>query len=295
MRSYLRGEWRLGGWWYYYLYGLAIKVPVGTWLLVLLAALLTVCPPRHSAGWGNEFVLLAPVLLVLTLVSSQTGFNHHSRYVLPIFPFAYIWVSKVGLSFSRARWWTALLAGACLAWSVTSSLGVYPHNLSYFNEIVGGPVRGHAHLVDSNIDWGQDLLLLKEWLDAHPEASPLGLVYFGGFDPRLAGIEFTLPPKGPTGGEDIRSPQVETLGPQPGWFAISVTMLHGYHFSIPDGQGKDVYVSEPSYVYFLHFQPVARAGYSINIYHIRPEEADQVRRELGLPKLGSGRAEPAKD
>ena len=38
MWSYLRGEWRMGGWWYYYLYALAVKVPLGTWVLVLLAA-----------------------------------------------------------------------------------------------------------------------------------------------------------------------------------------------------------------------------------------------------------------
>jgi hypothetical protein len=38
MSSYLRGEWRMGGWWYYYLYALAIKEPLGTWVLVFLAA-----------------------------------------------------------------------------------------------------------------------------------------------------------------------------------------------------------------------------------------------------------------
>jgi hypothetical protein len=40
-------------------------------------------------------VLLAPLAVILALVSSQTGFNHHLRYVLPIFPFAFIWASKV--------------------------------------------------------------------------------------------------------------------------------------------------------------------------------------------------------
>ncbi len=35
--SYLRGQWRVGGWWYYYLYAMAIKVPLGTWVLLLLA------------------------------------------------------------------------------------------------------------------------------------------------------------------------------------------------------------------------------------------------------------------
>jgi len=50
MWSYLRGEWRLGGWWYYYLYALAIKEPLGTWVLVFLAAGVSLwpggrCPP----------------------------------------------------------------------------------------------------------------------------------------------------------------------------------------------------------------------------------------------------------
>ena len=56
----------------------------------------------------------------------------------------------------------------------------------HFNELVGGPKGGPNHLVDSNVDWGVDLLFLKKWLDEHPEASPLGLAYFGMFDPRVA-------------------------------------------------------------------------------------------------------------
>jgi hypothetical protein len=54
-----------------------------------------------------------------------------------------------------------------LAWSVGSSLWYYPHSLSYFNELVGGPMGGPKHLLDSNIDWGQDLFYLKDWLDAN--------------------------------------------------------------------------------------------------------------------------------
>ena len=69
-----------------------------------------------------------------------------------------------------------MAAAALLAWSVTSSLWVYPHSLSYFNELVGGPKNGYWHLVSSNIEWGQDLLYLKRWLDAHPEAVPVGLL-----------------------------------------------------------------------------------------------------------------------
>jgi hypothetical protein len=35
--SYLNGEWRFGGWWYYYLYAMLVKEPLGTWFLALLA------------------------------------------------------------------------------------------------------------------------------------------------------------------------------------------------------------------------------------------------------------------
>jgi hypothetical protein len=104
-----------------------------------------------------------------------------------------------------------------------------------------------------------------------------------------------LPPNGPTSDRDASSPQVDALGPRPGWFAISVTLLHGYYYPIMDGQGNIVYVDDARYVYFQHFRPVARAGYSIHIYHIGLEEADRVRQELGLPVLGGRRTEPPRN
>jgi hypothetical protein len=305
MWSYLCGEWRLGGWWYYYLYALGVKVPLGTWLLVLLAAgvslsrggrcrpaaaarsplapggavatevatpnpsplapnpsprtsgpsSLTPKPSGYSAGWRDELVLLAPAAVVLTLVSSQTGFNHHLRYVLPIFPFVFIWASKVARAVDLKRWKIASLAAVALLWSVGSSLWVYPHSLSYFNELVGGPTGGHYHLGNSNIDWGQDLLYLKRWLDEHPEARPLCLAFDCWYDPRIAGIESTWPP----------------TEPEPGWHAVSVNQIHS---------------RSGEYEYFLHFEPVGMAGYSIYIYHITLDEANRVRRKLELPELG---------
>ncbi len=261
MWSYLRGEHRLGGWWYYYLYALAIKVPLGTWILVLLAMGLGLLGRGYAASWRDELVLLAPIAVILTLVSSQTGFNHHMRYVLPIFPFAFIWMSKVARAVEFGHRKLAAVAAVALIWSVGSSLWVYPHSLSYFNELVGGPKNGHAHLGNSNIDWGQDLLYLKRWLDEHPEAKPLHLAFYGVYDASIAGIEYTAPP----------------TEPQPGWHALSVNKIRSH---------------TREYEYFLRFEPVAMAGYSIYIYHITPDEANRVRRELGLPELPEDRQQP---
>jgi hypothetical protein len=60
--------------------------------------------------------------------------------------------------------------------------------------------------------------------------------------------------------------------PPSGWYVLSVNYIYG---------------RDRQYRYFLNFQPVATAGYSIYIYHIKPEEANRVRRELGLKEPGA--------
>jgi hypothetical protein len=157
-----------------------------------------------------------------------------------------------------------------LGWSVVSSLSVYPHSLSYFNELVGGPKNGHQHLVNSNIDWGQDLLYLKAWVDEHPEARPLAVAYFGTCDPRVAGIDCVHMPRAHVAFRERACVLPDVPGPRPGWYALSV---------------NEIRWPTREFEYFLRFQPVAMAGYSIYIYHITLHEADRVRRELGLPEL----------
>jgi hypothetical protein len=252
--SYLAGEWKKGGWWYYYLYALAVKVPLGTLSLVLWGLLLFILRRPAGPRFLDELTLWLPALSVLALVSSQTGFNHHMRYVLPLFPFALIAASKPACYLQAAHWKRGLLVLALLLWSIGSSLHVYPHSLSYFNELAGGPDNGHRHLLDSNIDWGQDLLFLKEWVESHPEAATLGLAYFNFVDYRVCGGEFGIVPP----------------DPHPGYFAVDLDSLQKDHCR-----------------YFQHFQPIAKAGYSIFIYHITTEQAEQSRREMGLPPLSA--------
>ncbi len=196
--SFLAGEWRRGGWWYYYLYALAVKVPLGKLALVGWSLVLLVLRHPANARFLDELTLWLPALAVLVLVSSQTGFNHHMRYVLPMFPFVFIAAAKLGYYLQATRWKRGLVVVALLLGSVGSSLSVYPHSLSYFNELAGGPDNGHRYLLDSNIDWGQDLLYLKDWVEAHPEAASLGIAYHNYIDYRVCGATFTeVPPARP--------------------------------------------------------------------------------------------------
>jgi hypothetical protein len=225
--GYLRGEWRVGGWWYYYLYALAVKVPLGTWFLMVMAVVLACWSRRLRTDRLEEMLVWVPLVAVLSFMSWQAGINKHLRYLSPVFPFLFIGISRVGKWFAGAPsesagkdaagpragigWGlgrllaTASILGA-LTWNSVSVLRVHPHHLSYFNELAGGPDYGWLHLIDSNLDWGQDLLFLKRWMEDHPEARPLGLAYYGAIDPHMVGLTYRLAPRG------LNEPLAQSMG-----------------------------------------------------------------------------------
>lgn len=253
--SYLHGEQKKGGWWWYYLYALGIKTPVGTLALVGLASLCVFFRAGHPFRSRDCFVVLLPAFAVLALVSSQTGFNRYMRYILPAIPFLFVWISQVAER-TTSRLSTAFVIAA-VTFSAVESLWTIPHSLSFFNAIVGGPACGPSHLLDANVDWGQDLIFLKRWYDTNGEGKPLHLAYFGPpeLEPGVVGIEWL-----PIATKDqSRSSGVQRT---PGWYAISVNLLAGYHH-----WGVD----DPAYQDFASLSPVARAGYSIVIYELPPD------------------------
>jgi hypothetical protein len=276
--SYLRGEFKQGGWWYYYLYAAVVKLTPGVWVLLGMAGVRT-CLRRKSGGWLGALVLLTPAVAVFVLVSSQTGFNRYFRYVLPALPFLFIWAGQTAALFGRGRERSAapgssaedrsakampgasrsrgLLATSALVWSVCSSLACYPHSMSYFSEPAGGPRRGHEHLIDGNLDWGQDLFYLKAWIDRHPAARPLTVAYKGFFDPRAAGVDFPETPAARRR-HDLKGDKNDGVGQMPsGWHAVSMQNL----------------VSElHDYDALMRQEPAAFAGYSIRIFHVRVDD-----------------------
>ncbi|HZU37873.1 MAG TPA: glycosyltransferase family 39 protein, partial [Gemmataceae bacterium] len=120
--SFLAGEWRQGGWWYYYLYALAVKVPVGTLAFAIWSLLLFLLRRLTYTRFRDELTLWLPALAVLAVVSSQTGFNHHMRYVLPMFPFVLIAAAKPACYLQSIHWKRGLLALVVVLWSIGSSL-----------------------------------------------------------------------------------------------------------------------------------------------------------------------------
>jgi hypothetical protein len=84
----------------------------------------------------------------------------------------------------------AALALLCAGWQTTDAFRAWPDYLAYFNPIGGGPSVGYRHLVDSSLDWGQDLPGLKTWLGANTvPATNVYLSYFGTGEPQYYGIK----------------------------------------------------------------------------------------------------------
>lgn len=126
-----------------------------------------------------------------------------------------------------------LVVGAS-AGAVGSYFLVQPFSLPYFNELAGGSDNGHDHFLGSNIDWGQVMLRLKEWMDAHPDARPLRLAYSNHIDPGVVKEEFVLPPLGPLGPAPADPAAADRMVPRPGH---SVRFVRGDRAAPPDRAG----------------------------------------------------------
>jgi hypothetical protein len=269
--SYAAGVQKSRGWWWWYLYALAVKTPHGTMLLVLMAVVASRVVPSsaRSATACGDWLVLVPALCIFVLVSSQTGFSRYLRYLLPAFPFVYVWVGRVAQpQLLRRRWWIGAVVAA-LGWNLWSCAAVHPHHLAFFNELSGGSRNGHWRLLDANVDWGQCSLELKRWLDDRRRRQGEGRrenVYLSCFAeqycmrPADIGIEAQPLPLRITGRPELPKPPPFDELP-PGLYAISVNHLHAYRHT--------PYV-DPDCSEFLKLEPLAIIGHAIHIFELPP-------------------------
>jgi hypothetical protein len=237
------------GVWYYFPLTFLVKTPIP--LLVLVAVALLV--GRRGASWRTQAFVWLPVLvyLALTLVRNIT-IGH--RHLLPIYPFLFVAAGRCASLVSGRTLKVAL--GLLLAWYASGAARIHPHYLAYFNEAAGGPANGYRLLVDSNLDWGQDLKGLKAWMDATGTGA-IKLSYFGTADPAYYGIGGELLP-----GYMAPRPRAFTRDVRPGdVVAVSATNLQGVYLDPED---------RPLMERFRTRAPLAQVGYSILIYRAGP-------------------------
>jgi 4-amino-4-deoxy-L-arabinose transferase-like glycosyltransferase len=236
---YLWGRVSSQPFWYYNLVALVCKTPLGTLLLLTMAAVSVACWPRRHIE--STVFLLLPAFLIVG-ISCFDRFNLGLRRILPALPFLLLFAARAWVDFNRLRWLSTLL----LASSVVAAAAIYPNYLSFFNLLCGGPENAPYITHDSNVDWGQDLPALAEWQHQHPEAKPMRLCYFGTAVPQAYGVQ-----------AEVCSLQ-DTFQPREGYYAMSVTSLVSLRrYSALNRVDVD---------WLQKFKPCGRAGYSILIY-----------------------------
>lgn len=214
--SYLCGAYRTTGWWYYFPLAFALKTPVTT-LLLIAAGLAALALRRMPA---RDPVLLLGLLVFVGLFATAacaTPVNIGHRHILPLYPPLLV-LAGGSIAWVALRWGRACMTILLLG-LVTTNVLAFPHYLAYFNEPSGGLRNGHRWLLDSNLDWGQDLWRLRDYAARHPGV-PLRVAYFGSADPtRFLACELLpsymhIDPVTP---------------PAPGLYIVSATQLFGVY------------------------------------------------------------------
>ncbi|MFI5205994.1 MAG: hypothetical protein ACHQVK_03560, partial [Candidatus Paceibacterales bacterium] len=206
-----------------------------------------------------EFAMISFVVFYW-LYSINSPLNIGFRHIFPTLPFLYIlsagvWKKvflkinlegksglKAVLSIIKIALWSSFevfLLCVLVLWFLLETAISTPYFLSYFNELGGGTQNGYHYVADSNYDWGQDLLRLKDFVDSHPEIDKIAVDYFGGGNPKYymgdassgGKVEYWWSSKGnPSTG----SGQVPPIH----WFAISINNLQNSIQPMAPGQQR---------------------------------------------------------
>lgn len=185
-------------------------------------------------------IILTPGLYFLWAMTSKINIGH--RHVLVIYPFLIMLSARVFTKlFSTNKFYLKIIATILLFWYILGTVFIYPNFLSYFNESIGGPKNGARFVTDSNIDWGQDVIKLKKYLDER-NITEYYFTYFGSLWTSYYGIPFQPVPRA------TNQRELDTLNRV---VAISVSAL---------------YSEDGTYSALRSIEPDDRIGFSINIY-----------------------------
>ncbi|MEK7160983.1 MAG: hypothetical protein AAB724_03065, partial [Patescibacteria group bacterium] len=236
-------------------------------------------------------VLMLAFIALYWYSSFRSILNIGVRHILPTFPFVFLlvsqqisqWLASADIA-KLARILKYAFVAILIFWQAISVIKVYPSFLAYFNESIGGTTNGYKYVVDSNLDWGQDLKRLTNWItdyngcalskspqecaasfcgsncpiEFNQPINKIRLHYFGGGVP-----EYYLGDKfvfwwGEYSPMDIIRPG--------GWLAVSATFLQGGRGQLTPG-----FHDKAGYYNWLNvYEPITTIGHSIFVYYIPP-------------------------
>jgi hypothetical protein len=251
--GYLLGQRSLNGWWYYYIIAFFVKNPVSLCALWIYAGFVWIREKGIRPDFETSLCIGVPVLAFLLYFSLFTRTPMGVRWLLPIFPLCFLAAGIVCES-SLFKGMTKKGVAACFAAAyLIPAAAAFPDYLAYFNFAIGGPKKGHEWLIDSNLDWGQDLPGLRKYMEKNG-IERIALGYFGRVDPGIYGVNYTV------AGRDV----------EPGPCAMSINFLVGRPYYLLDRNRKKLtYIDRDYFKAYRRLSPVAKIGHSLHIFDIK--------------------------
>jgi len=248
--SYLMGEHSLNGWWFYYLIAFLIKNPFALLILIIITVFVWWRESEIRPGIEASLCIWLPIISFFLYFSLFTYIQIGIRWLLPIFPLIFLLCGTIYQSkFIKIKGAAFALVFLAISY-IAPTILVFPHYLSYFNIVAGGSNKGYHWLNDSNLDWGQDLPGLKDYMKEN-RIEKINLGYFGRVDPKIYGIDYTLAKR----------------EPEKGIYAISVNYLVGRPYYLLKDNAKELIYADLDYFdAFRHIKPVDVIGHTIYIF-----------------------------
>lgn len=247
---------------FYYFPGVIIlKTPIPT-LIFLLLSIIFFKKCRHKKIRNEIFILVPIFLFLVTFLLNEISYD--LRHILTIYPFLFLFMSKVvNLNFKWKKVWK-LFFFLLLIWYAISTLLIFPFYTAYFNEFVH-PKDGYKYLSGTNLDSGQDLLRLKDFMEEN-NIDKINFSYHGAIDPLNYGIDYDYMPNvcfSPINkyyepfAANCDGEIIEDCSKRTGMVAISVTNLQNRFLD-----------NSSCFDWLLDYEPIDRLGYSIFVYNI---------------------------
>lgn len=250
-----------------------IKETLGWWALVLIALISTAWRVRglrfgHVGHWirthFDEFAMLLWLAIYWT-VSLRSELNLGVRHIIPTFPFAIMLVAgqiarmteELRQSDLRRFKVFSVIVALLLGWHAYENVRIYPFYLTYFNQAVGGPSQGHNYVTDSNLDWGQDLKRLGQFVQER-NIPKIDVDFFGWGDRNLyLGNRYTWI----TSSTYKDKQDFLARNTSDGWIAVSATF---YKECVSPSEK----LRTPCYLWLTQYEPVTIVGNSIFVWHL---------------------------
>jgi hypothetical protein len=191
--AFVAGLYSNTGWWWFFPYAFLIKSTLVELITTIAIVVLAIFQVRRIAltQSGEALHRFSPLIIfasVYIAASITSNLNIGHRHILPLYPILFILSGSLARAHlpKRGAWAALILTGGALAESLT----IRPHYLAFFNQLVGGPAEGWRHLVDSSLDWGQNVPRLAKWLnDNRAPGERVYVSMFGSDDIYYHGIQ----------------------------------------------------------------------------------------------------------